>query len=90
MKKLAETIKLPLLGHDILFKDHGSDQRIKAKVYGVFKKTTVYKNVRQIPLANGAKVEKDFLAEVEEWKSAGDLEDVLENEPSIEETYQKE
>ena len=41
MKKLAEKIKLPFLGQDILFKEHGSDQRIKARVFGVLRKLSI-------------------------------------------------
>ena len=68
LKKMQNKKIFPVKGQMILFKDYNSTNWIKAKVFGVFKKTSTHKNIKQIELENGLQIEKDFENEVEEWK----------------------
>ena len=75
LKKKEQTKHFPVLGQRLLFKEYDSETWMKAKVYGVFKKTSIYRNVKQMILENGVKVEKDFETEVEEWKTVDEATD---------------
>ena len=69
IKKILLKKKYPILGQEIMFIETNSDKWIKAKVFRVFKKTSQYKNVKQMTLDDGSQVEKDFDKEIYEWKS---------------------
>ena len=75
MKKAEEKKSYPVLGQTIEFKENGSDKWEKARVFRVFKKSSIHKNVKQMTLADGSRIEKDFDTEIEEWKSMDDAED---------------
>ena len=68
LRKAENSKQLPVLGQSISFKEKDSEVWKKAKVFGVFKKSSLYKNVKQIELENGQQLEKDFEKEVDDWK----------------------
>ena len=77
-KKLKKTPMktMPKLGQNILFKEHSTDDWIRGKVFGVFKKNSKHKNVKQIELEDGRSIERDFEKDIEEWKPVTEIEDV--------------
>ena len=52
----------------IKFKEVDSDSWCQARVFGVFKRTSKYKNYRQLELLNRDKVEKDFESDIVDWE----------------------
>ena len=58
----------PTHGQTILVKESNSDDWKKAKVSGVFKKTSVHRNFKQLTFENGFKADVDFANDVEDWK----------------------
>ena len=58
----------PVLGQTIIFKEYDSEVWVKARVFGVFKKSSIYSKVKQMVLEDGMKVEKNFETDVEDWK----------------------
>ena len=71
----APVRKMPTLGQHILFREKCSDEWIRGKVFGVFKKTSKHKNIKQIELENGRSVEKDFENDIADWIPVVDEED---------------
>ena len=59
-------IQLPKIGDVIVFKEEENDEETTAKVIKGFKKTSVYKNYRQLRLVNGEVIEKDFADGIKE------------------------
>ena len=53
-------IQLPSLGDVIVFKEKENGEEKKAKVVNRFKKTSIYKNYRQLKLEDGELIERDF------------------------------
>ena len=68
LKKAEERKRFPVLGQVIEFKDYGSENWTVGKVYRVFKKTSIHKDVKQLVLEDGSKIEKNFAEEVDEWR----------------------
>ena len=66
-KKRMSMIQLPKIGDVIVFKEKENDEEKTAKVIKGFKKTSVYKNYRQLRLDNGEVIEKDFADGIKEW-----------------------
>ena len=68
-EKKAESLKkYPTLGEIIYYRENGQEDWIKAKVFRVFKKTSIHKHVKQLLLDDGSQVERNFEEEVAEWK----------------------
>ena len=80
-RKMMGLIKLPKIGENIIFKEDEKGNWKQAKVVNGFKKTSKYKNYRQLKLETGDLVEKDFTKEVNEWSL------VSENPDEIQETF---
>ena len=70
--KVQQKKMYPVLGQNILFKEIGSETWKKAKVFRVFKKSSMYSNVKQLDLEDGSQTEKNFDTEIEEWKPLDD------------------
>ena len=68
LKKTQHKIILPTHGQHISFKEYDSDIWKKAKVSGVFKKTSIHKNIKQLTFQDGFQTEVDFMNNVEDWK----------------------
>ena len=51
----------------IIFKEKDSEEWIRAQVIKAFKKSSKYKDFRQLKLEDGSTVEKDFRVEIDEW-----------------------
>ena len=58
----------PTLGQVIIFKEYNCEDILKGKVFRVYKKNSKYKNIKQLELYDGSKVEKDFENEIEFWE----------------------
>ena len=86
MKKQEQKVNYPSLGQDIAFKEYESEDWTKAKVFRVFKKSSIYKNVKQMVLNDGSKIEKNFDTEVESWKTLEEFEDTV-SDQDVTETY---
>ena len=86
MKKQEEKFNHPNLGQEIAFKENDSEDWIKAKVFRVFKKSSIYKDVKQMVLKDGSKIEKNFQTEIEDWKPLENLDDNGTDE-DVNETY---
>ena len=86
MKKQEEKVNHPNLGQEIAFKEYDSEDWIIAKVFRVFKKSSIYKDVKQMILKDGSKIEKNFQTEVEEWKPLENL-DENHTEVDVNETF---
>ena len=67
-KKLQSLKLYPKLSQFIQFKEKGSNIWIKGKVYGVYKKNSVYKTFKQVELEDGSCREIDFANDIEDWK----------------------
>ena len=74
--------KMPVLGQYILFKENSHDEWLHGKVFGVYKKNSKHKYIKQIELPDGKKIEKDFDNDIYEWRPVSD--DESENEESVE------
>ena len=68
LKKTEQKKVLPTYGQTISFKEYNSDIWRKAKVSGVFKKTSIHKNIKQLTFSDGFQTEVDFENDVEDWK----------------------
>ena len=66
MKLVTKKI-FPTQGQTINVKEYNSTTWKKAKVTGVFKKTSIHKNFKQLTYENGFKTDVDFENEVEDW-----------------------
>ena len=66
-KKRMNTIQLPRIGDVIVFKEKENNVEKKAKVVNGFKKTSIYKNYRQLKLEDGELIERDFADGIKEW-----------------------
>ena len=65
----AESRKMyPLLGQQIRYREKGSDEWVIGKVFRVFKKSSIHKNVKQLLLEDGSRIEKNFETDVDEWE----------------------
>ena len=85
-KKKNELKKIfPTLGQRISFKEYGSDTWKHANVSGVFKKTSIHKNLKQLTFDDGFKTDVDFENTVENWKPFHT--DDVECEADLSETY---
>ena len=67
-KKVEQKKILPTQGQTISFKEYDSDNWKRAKVTGVFKKTSIHRNVKQLTFDDGFETEVDFMDNVEDWK----------------------
>ena len=78
-KKLLKK-KLPVLGQKIMYREFGESEWLSGRVCGVYKKSSKYKNVKQLLLDGDhqKKIERDFENEIEEWKPIPENDDVLE------------
>ena len=68
MKKVQTKKIFPTQGQTINVKKFDFPAWRKAKVTGVFKKTSIHKNFKQLTFDNGFKTDVDFENEVEDWK----------------------
>ena len=68
-QKKSENKKVfPTQGQQILVKQHNSEFWKKARVTGVFKKTSVHRNFKQLTYDDGFRRDVDFENDVDEWK----------------------
>ena len=58
---------MPTYKQNILFREKDNENWTSAKVIGVFKKSSKYRNFRQLQLDDGSKVEKDVATTITEW-----------------------
>ena len=86
MKRQEEKVNHPNLGQEIASKEYDSEDWIKVKVFRVFKKSSIYKDVKQMVLKDGSKIEKNFQTEVEDWKHLENLDDDM-IEADVNETF---
>ena len=68
-KRMENKLILPTLGQMISIKKHNLDNWKRAQVTGVFKKTSIHKNYKQLTFDDGSRKDVDFENEVEDWKS---------------------
>ena len=68
LKKTEQNQIFPTQGQSISFKEYNSDIWRNAKVSGVFKKTSIHKNIKQLTFDDGFQTEVDFKNDVEDWK----------------------
>ena len=78
--KNVETLKLPTLHQNILYKENNKEEWTKAKVIGVFKKSSIHRDFRQLELEDGSKIERDFRKDIKDWKDKNKKLDDLEDE----------
>ena len=69
----------------ILLKEYKSNTWKQAEVTGVFKKTSIHKNFKQLTFADGFKEDVDFQNNVENWKPLNN--DSEEDEADLTESY---
>ena len=84
LKKQEDKIKLPVIGQFILFKEKNGMFWMKGRVVSGHKRTSKYKNRKQIMLADGKVVERDFCDDIEEWKVVDEV-DVEDDQFKVEE-----
>ena len=70
-----ERKKYPKLGENIMYKEKGKAEWIKARVFRVFKKNSKYKYCKQLILEDGSRIEKDFENDIDEWKTINENEE---------------
>ena len=67
--KMTAASKLyPVLGQMVQFKENGSENWTVGRVFRVFKKASIHRNVKQLILEDGSRIERNFETEIEEWK----------------------
>ena len=93
-KKDKENGKFPKLSQQIAFREKGSATWKYGRVVKTFKKSSKYKNRKQLDVENEGRVEYDFEIDIAEWKeytedhineeAGDDIEEVLDNEEILE------
>ena len=80
LKKTEQEKVYPVLGQTIIFKEFDAEDWMKARVFGVFKKSSIHSKIKQLVLEDGMKVQKNFETEVEDWKPFTAVDDDVNSE----------